>query len=219
MSSVLDIILLLIVAIFAVIGAKKGFVKSVSGFVSYIVSFFLTFAFYKKATVLVKRLPFIAKMITDVEMPEFSDGNNGFMEKIKVIIDYIISSDDVSETANAVAKNLIADVIATVIAFVLVFILALIIMKVIFLIIGVFVKAPIIRQADGILGFVFGILNGFFWAWIIANLFGNLLFPILNSKWPDIFIMPMLDSTIYKLCTKINPMTYIFMAIKKISGN
>ena len=207
MSSVLDIILLLIVAIFAVIGAKKGFVKSVSGFVSYIVSFFLTFAFYKKAAVLVKRLPFIAKMITDVEMPEFSDGNNGFMEKIKVIIDYIISSDDVSETANAVAKNLIADVISTVIAFVLVFILALI------------VKAPIIRQADGILGFVFGILNGFFWAWIIANLFGNLLFPILNSKWPDIFIMPMLDSTIYKLCTKINPMTYIFMAIKKISGN
>lgn len=218
MSSVLDIILLVIIVVFAIVGAKKGFVKSVSGFVSYIVSFFVTLALYKKATNLVKRLPFIANLITDTEMPEFSPGNDGFMEKIKVIVNYIISSDDVSEATDAVVKNLVAEILSTVIAFVAVFLIALLIMKLVFLIIGIFVKAPLIKQADGALGLLFGILNGFFWAWLGANLFGNLLFPILSSKWPDIFIHQMLDSVIYNLCTKINPMTYIFMAIQKISG-
>ena len=65
---------------------------------------------------------------------------------------------------------------------------------------------------------VFGVLIGSFWAWIVASLFGNLLFPILNAKWPDVFMEDMLTSFVYKLCTDVNPMTYIFILIKKILG-
>ncbi|MGN1095884.1 MAG: CvpA family protein [Eubacteriales bacterium] len=218
MSSVLDIILIAIVVLFAVIGAKRGFVKSVSGFVSHIASFIITLIFYKKAALLVKKLPFIAAMITDIEMPEFSSGSGGFLDKINTVINYIISSDDISQTSKAVVNNLLADIISTIIAFALVFTCAILLMKLIFFLLGFITEAPVIKQANGALGLLFGILSGFFWAWIAANIFGNILFPVLNAKWPDIFITHMLDSVIYTICTKINPMTYIFMAIQKLSG-
>ncbi len=218
MSSILDIILIAVVAVFAIIGAKKGFVRSISGFVIYLASFFVTLAFYSRAAGLVKKIPFIANMITETEMPEFSAGKLGFMEKIKTVINYIISSDDVSATTDAVIKNLAADIIATILAFILVFIAAILILKLVFLMISSFTELPVLKQADSIFGLVFGICCGFFWAWIAASVFGNLLFPILNSRFPDVFITPMLDSTIFKLCTKVNPMTYIFMAIQKLSG-
>ncbi len=217
MSACLDIILIAIVAVFAVIGTKRGFVKSVSGYVSHLIAFFLTLTFYKRFTVVVKRLPFIAGMITDAQMPEFN-GDQGFMEKIKMIVNYIISADDVDAASKAVMNNLIADILATVIAFAVLLIGFLLLMKLVFLLLELVAKAPVVKQANGVLGLVFGVLIGSFWAWIAASLFGNLLFPILNAKWPDVFMDEMLTSFVYKLCTDVNPMTYLFMLIKKILG-
>ncbi|MBO5022896.1 MAG: CvpA family protein [Clostridia bacterium] len=217
MSACLDIILIAIVVIFAILGIKRGFIKSVSGYVSHLIAFILTFAFYKRFTPVVKRLPFLDNMITDVPMPEFSSAE-GFMEKIKMIINHIISSEDVDAASKAVMNNLLADVIATVISFAVLIIGFLLVLKLVFLLLELVAKAPVIKQANGVLGLLFGVLIGSFWAWIVANLFGNLLFPILNSKWPDIFMDDMLNSLVYKLCTDINPMTYIFMLLQKILG-
>ena len=140
------------------------------------------------------------------------------MEKIKMIINHIISSEDVDAASKAVMNNLLADVIATVISFAVLIIGFLLVLKLVFLLLELVAKAPVIKQANGVLGLLFGVLIGSFWAWIVANLFGNLLFPILNSKWPDIFMDDMLNSLVYKLCTDINPMTYIFMLLQKILG-
>ncbi len=217
MSACLDIILIAIVAVFAVVGTKRGFIKSVSGYVSHLIAFILTLAFYKRFTVVVKRLPFLDNMITDAPMPDFG-GADGFMGKIKMIVDHIISSDDVDATSKAVMNNLIADVIATVISFAVLLIGFLLVLKLLFLLLNLVAQAPVIKQANGVLGLVFGVLIGSFWAWIAANLFGNILFPLLNAKWPDVFMDDMLTSLVYRLCTDINPMTYIFMLLQKILG-
>lgn len=217
MSACLDIILIAIVAVFAVVGTKRGFIKTVSGYVSHLIAFILTLAFYKRFTGVVKRLPFLDNMITDVPMPDFS-GADGFMGKIKMIIDHIISSDDVDAVSKAVMNNLIADVIATVISFAVLLIGFLLVLKLLFLLLNLIAQAPVIKQANGVLGLVFGVLIGSFWAWIAANLFGNILFPMLNAKWPDVFMDDMLNSLVYRLCTDINPMTYIFMLLQKILG-
>jgi uncharacterized membrane protein required for colicin V production len=217
MSACLDITLIAIVAIFAVIGAKRGFIKSVSGYVSHLIAFILALSFYKRFSVIVKRLPFISGMITDTQMPEFT-GANGFAEKIKMIINYIIASDDVNTTSKAVINNLLADVLATVISFAVLLLAFLLVMKLVFFLLELIATAPVVKQANGVLGLVFGILIGSFWAWIVASLFGNLLFPILNAKWPDVFMNDMLTSFVYRLCTDVNPMTYVFILIKKILG-
>ena len=217
MSACLDIILIAIVAVFAVIGAKRGFIRSISGYVSHLIAFILALSFYKRFMVVVKRIPFISGMITDTQMPEFT-GADGFMEKIKMIINYIIFSDDVDAASKAVMNNLVADVLATVISFAVLLVAFLIVMKLVFSLLELIATAPVIKQANGVLGLVFGVLIGSFWAWIVASLFGNLLFPILNAKWPDVFMEDMLTSFVYKLCTDVNPMTYIFILIKKILG-
>ena len=217
MSACLDIILIAIVAVFAIIGAKRGFIRSISGYVSHLIAFILALSFYKRFAVVVKRIPFISGMITDTQMPEFT-GADGFMEKIKMIINYIIFSDDVDTASKAVMNNLVADVLATVISFAVLLVAFLIVMKLVFSLLELIATAPVIKQANGVLGLVFGVLIGSFWAWIVASLFGNLLFPILNAKWPDVFMEDMLTSFVYKLCTDVNPMTYIFILIKKILG-
>ena len=217
MSACLDIILIAIVAVFAIIGAKRGFIRSISGYVSHLIAFILALSFYKRFMVVVKRIPFISGMITDTQMPEFT-GADGFMEKIKMIINYIIFSDDVDAASKAVMNNLVADVLATVISFAVLLVAFLIVMKLVFSLLELIATAPVIKQANGVLGLVFGVLIGSFWAWIVASLFGNLLFPILNAKWPDVFMEDMLTSFVYKLCTDVNPMTYIFILIKKILG-
>lgn len=217
MSALLDVILIAIIVIFAVVGTKRGFIKSVSGFVSHLLSFILTLVFYKRFAVTVKRLPFIAKLITDVEMPNF-EGADGFMEKMKMIVNHIIASDDVSATSKAVANNLIADVIATVISFAVLLVAFVLLFKLVFWLLDLVAQAPVIKQANGILGLVFGVFSGLFWAWIAANLFGNLLFPILNAKWPEVFMDDILTSFVFKFCTSANPMTYIFMLLQKLIG-
>ncbi len=215
MSAVLDIILIAVIVISAVAGMKKGFIKSVAGFVSHIVSFILTLLFYDRFAVYVKRLPFLANMITDVDMPEL-EGGSTFMQKIEIVVDHIISSEDVSAASEAIIKNYIADIIATVISFVVLLVGFILLFKLVFWLLDFAVKAPVVRQINGVMGLVFGVFIGLFWAFIFANLFGNILFPIFNAKWPEIFLDDMLDSVVFKLCTNVNPITYIFLFLKKL---
>ncbi len=232
MSAVLDIILIAIIVIFAVVGTKKGFIRSVSGFVSHFLSFVLSLTFYKSFTVYTKRIPFIANMITEgVEMPTFSEG--GFMEKIKLILTHFILPDGVSFEGAAesgidmgnitvisdeVCKNLIAEMLAAIISFIVLLIAFIIIFKLLFIILDKVALFPVIKQANGVLGCIFGLLNGMFWVWIAANIFGNILFPILNAQWPEVFMSEMLNSLVYRFCTNANPMTYVYLLLRKISG-
>lgn len=215
MSIVLDIVLILIVAVFTFIGVKKGFFKAVSGFVSPLLSLILTMLLYKPVAALIKGMPFLANMVTDVEMPDLAAGED-LMGKIKILMHYIIENEDIEATTNAIVNNLIADVASIAIAFVVLFVGLLLIIKLVFNLLDVFSKAPVLKQANGLLGGVVGLCEGLFWCWIFALVFGGFIFPGLSASYPELFTEAMLESVVYKICTEFNPIAFILSIVQLI---
>ena len=117
----------------------------------------------------------------------------------------------------AILNNYIAELLASIIGFVVVFLVTVLILKLLLWILDMIVsRTPVIRQANGLLGCLIGLLNGFFWTWMISNVFVNFALPFLSDRWPTVFVSEMADSFVVGLRTKINPITYLFMLINLI---
>lgn len=224
MSVLLDIILIAVLAVCVVIGWRRGFIRALRGFVTYIISFAVANSLYRVIAKSIITLPFLQNMITDVEMPELP-ANATFMDKVSTIVKYISEqtegsgSQDISETIQAVINNYIAELLAAIIGFIVIFLVMVLVLKLLLWILDMVVsRTPIIRQANGLLGCLIGLLNGFFWTWMVSNVFVNFALPLLNDKWPTVFVPEMADSFVVNLCTKINPITYLFMLINLISN-
>lgn len=224
MSVLLDVILIAVLAVGVVIGWRRGFIRALRGFVTYIISFAVANSLYRVIAKSIITLPFLQNMITDVEMPELP-ANATFMDKVSTIVKYISEqtegpgSQDISETIQAVINNYIAELLAAIIGFIVIFLVMVLVLKLLLWILDMVVsRTPIIRQANGLLGCLIGLLNGFFWTWMVSNVFVNFALPLLNDKWPTVFVPEMADSFVVALCTKINPITYLFMLINLISN-
>jgi uncharacterized membrane protein required for colicin V production len=170
MSIIFSIVLIAIVAIFAVLGAKKGFFKSVSGLISPLLALIITVLFYKPIAAWIKTWSFIAKMITpNVALPDLS-GAEDLMGKLQILMKYLIVNEDtIDETAKAVASNVMAEVLSIAIAFIGLFVVSLIAIKLIFKVLDLFAQAPVIKQANGFLGGVVGACEGFIWCWTFCS--------------------------------------------------
>ena len=224
MSVLLDVILIAVLAVCVVIGWRRGFIRALRGFITYIISFAVANSLYRVIAKSIITLPFLQNMITDVEMPELP-ANATFMDKVSTIVKYISEqtegsgSQDISETIQAVINNYIAELLAAIIGFIVIFLVMVLVLKLLLWILDMVVsRTPIIRQANGLLGCLIGLLNGFFWTWMVSNVFVNFALPLLNDKWPTVFVPEMADSFVVNLCTKINPITYLFMLINLISN-
>ena len=224
MTLLFDVILIAILVLCAIIGWKRGFLKSLGGFVSYIIAFAVANKFYKLLAKFVIEIPFLAKMITDVEMPPIPQ-NITFLDKVKFIFDYVSENatasdiDGSAEMIKAILNNYVAELIASLIGFIVMFAVTWLVLKLgLWLLELVVDKTPVIRQANGILGSIVGLLTGFFWTWVTSNLFVRFALPILNDKWPTVFVSELADSFVVRFCTEINPITYLFLLINLISG-
>ena len=221
MALIVDIILLLILALCVYFGWKNGFIKTMSKFLTYTVSFALANALNKFVAPYIKKLPFLSNMIT--ENPEFPEMETdvSFFDKLKTLVAFLkedVLTNGNADATKALLKNCIAEILATVIAFAAIFVIALLLMKLLFFVLDQFVqKIPVINKLNGLLGAVSGLLNGFIWTWLAANIFINFLLPVLNYFNPDIFILEIANSYILTLCTKINPITYLFWLINLFS--
>ena len=206
-------VMVLIIAISAFIGMKKGFIRMIAGFVEYVVSFLLAYVFCSKLAVYVKKIPFIAKMVTDTEMPSLEGMTLG--EKIKFVVDYIVDNviakgaDQASLEAAAIVKNYIASIISTAIAFILIFVVTLLLQKLIVLLLDLAAKAPGLKQINGGLGFVFGLVCGSFWTRLLANIFVRAALPILCAKFPETFTEALASGAVMTFFLKINPVSLV----------
>lgn len=206
-------VMVLIIAISAFVGMKKGFIRMIAGFVEYVVSFLLAYVFCSKLAVYVKKIPFIAKMVTDTEMPSLERMTLG--EKIKFVVDYIVDNviakgaDQASLEAAAIVKNYIASIISTAIAFILIFVVTLLLQKLIVLLLDLAAKAPGLKQINGGLGFVFGLVCGSFWTWLLANIFVRAALPILCAKFPETFTEALASGAVMTFFLKINPVSLV----------
>lgn len=212
-------VFVLILAACAFVGVKKGFIRMIAGFVEYIISFFVAYVFCTKLAVVVEQLPFLKKMITAVEMPEFEKGA-GFSEKTKAVLDYLgdalTAGEDVGEKTKAVMSNYLADIIATVLAFIALFIVTLLVLKLLVFIIDKAMKAPVLNGTNKVLGFLFGLFCGSFWTWLIATVFAKLL-PFLSDRFPSVFSEVIADSPVMIFFLKINPISLFLSALTWIA--
>ncbi|MBQ7291713.1 MAG: CvpA family protein, partial [Clostridia bacterium] len=98
MSIALSVVLILIVVLFTVIGAKKGFFKTIAGLISPLASLVLTILFYKPVAAMLKSTLF-ASMVTDVKLPDF-EGAKDVISQVTVMMEYL-NSNDLGEVSEA----------------------------------------------------------------------------------------------------------------------
>lgn len=225
MSIIIDVCLVIVLAVCAVIGWKKGFIKSLCGFLSYVISFAVANALYRLLSLLIIKLPFLQAMITDVTMPPVAK-NATFLDKISVAFRYIaentkLSSLDASaKEAKQILSNYVAEAIADILGFAIIFFAVLLLLKLLLWIMDkVVTNMPVIKQANSLLGCILGLGKGFVWTWALTNLFVRFILPFLTEKYPTVFVSEIANSFAVKLCTKINPITYLFLLINMITGS
>ena len=219
MSVLFDIILAFILALCCFIGYKQGLIRALSKFISYLISFTLANNLYFLLAKLLIKIPFLSEMLYGepfAEKMSFLDRMDVSFAEIKENI-LVFGDAETMATARAILDNAIAVMISSLLAFILTFIIAALLMKLLlFLLSGLISKIPVLKQVNGILGGLFGLLNGFFWTWIVTNTFVRLLLPTLMEKWPSVFVAEIAESVIVQLYTKINPITYLISFINFI---
>ena len=218
-SLVFFTVLFAILILSAVIGFFRGFIKSVAGLIEYIASFFIAYTFASPASIFVKKIPFIANMITDVEMPAI-DPTASFGQKLLTMVRYITQSgltNGSNETIKQIANNYVADLLSIFIAFAVIFIVSILLLKLIALLLNKFAQANGIKQLNRLLGLVFGSFIGFLITWIIAQIFTNFALPILSVNYPDVIDADMGKTIFMKLFTTYNPISLLMNALLKIN--
>ncbi len=221
MSILFDLMLSLILAVCAFIGYKRGLIHTLSKFISYLLSF--TFAnqlyvflarpimklFFAETSSMINEVPFSERMT-------FLDRLRDSFELIKENA-ILVGDAETMERAKLLTDYGVAVLLSSFAAFVLTFVLSYFLMKLfIYLMNGLITKIAVLKQINGVLGGVFGLLNGFFWTWAITGVFARFILPTLTEKWPSVFVAEISNSVIIQLCTKINPITYLIEFINFI---
>lgn len=223
MSAIFDIVLIAIVAVFLIIGAKKGFLKSLSGFLLYIFSFNIANAFYIFFVKYTDKIGFIAELKSGATAEQISGVTKnaaGFIDRLSNIGNYVISgSMKEFQEAQALLNYVIGDAVSCLISFIIVFALSMLVLKLLILLLNsVVTHTVVLKQFNGILGGAFGALCGLFWAWVFAKLFVSFAFPILSSKLPEVFTASMTESFVVKFCLKVNPLAFLIYIANKFAG-
>lgn len=213
-------VLIIIIVVSAIIGAKKGFIRMVAGLIEYIVSFFLAYTFCSKLTAVTSKIPFIADMMTDTDMPELPEGA-GLFEKAKETISFIVKNTleggDTDATVKAITDNYIANILSTVIAFVAIFLAALLVQKILVAVFDLLTKNSLLGKANRFLGFLFGALVGSFWTWGATKLFVSFLLPMLTEKYPESFPADFTSNFLIKFFLEFNPVSAILNLLSWIA--
>ncbi len=167
----LDLVCIAIILICVVIGAKRGFVKTVMGFVSLILSIFLGVTLYNPFVNLMMSVPFMADILEGIKTsiantvkPTITAAVDGNMPEY---LSKLISPEMLTSGADAIA----AAAAETVFAVILVIIFIIVIKIGIALImgmLGIMTKVPVIKQLNQVLGGAAGLLIGLVLCYITA---------------------------------------------------
>ena len=138
-----DLILICFIALFAFIGMKRGFIKTIVGLASTLISLALTLLAYPVVSDLLHKLG-VGEAITEIIIGVISKNEQvnlglGIMEKT-------------AEASSVVVVN--------VISFIAVIIFAKFILTLLIKSLNIITKLPVIKQANALLGMVMGVLSG-----------------------------------------------------------
>ena len=246
MSIFLDIIFAVIIIAFAVSGLKKGFIKSIMSFATFILALIISYNFtpllsgYFNQHIISEKISqsvsdsineIIGEGIDSISIDSlFKDKPTGFTdilerygvkfsdaEELYNSKSAIGSSDVVSELSDFIAAP-ISNTISNVLAFVTIFLASVIVLMCLTLILDTVFKLPVLNLTNKITGLILGIAVGLLFAFVLSLVL-EVVFPLLNSINPDLFTDKSLEqSYVYSVIKEYNPIKIIFSTFFN-SGN
>lgn len=222
MSLIFDGVILAACLISIVLGVKRGFIKSVMGVCTLIAALFVAYAFTPKLSAWMEQQSFIrgiSESITDTikSLSEnetgsydlerlFSDMPDAF---VQIVERYNADTDVLRETVepeseaetekvNALSELIaepVAGAIADVLSFLALFVGAVIALKILTWLLDLIFQLPVLKTANSMLGFLFGVLSALVWAWVLSSLSVTLIHAMASIS-PDLFSDSLVDNTV-----------------------
>jgi len=221
MNLIFDGIILVVCILSIVLGAKKGFIKSIMGMLSLVAALFVAYAFSPAVADIIERQPFvheISESISDT-LKSLSENESGsydldrlfgdMPDAFQQIIDrYDADANELAQTVPPVANSQESDVealsrlisrpvvraISNVLAFLGLFVGSLIVLKLLTWLLDLIFQLPVLKSANTVLGLIFGVISAVLLAWTISTL-SLVLIRAMSSVSPDLFSETMVDNT------------------------
>ena len=236
MGFVFDLIIVAIAVICIVYGAKKGFFKSLMSLISGILALLIALTFtpllsesindkYVKGPIsggIETMFLSIAEsgsedVAYDTELL-FKDSQFVSLMEGAGLTDEKIREEEKESTASAEAfiKALavtvatpIAKTVSDICAFIILFAVALVILKLATLVLGLFMKLPVLRETDKVMGVVFGIISAVFFSFVFSMMVSRLASAMAVAA-PGTFKTDIVENSfLLNLLSKYNPVSLL----------
>ena len=231
MGILLDIGFVIIILLCVVFGYKKGFFKSIAGFIGAVIAMFLAWVLAGLIANALYQGIFREKLIDHISAVLSNDALASFPEKAAQVVVNLpgflsntlnnqgITSSQIEQSLQAAGNNAApatADLISPAIIWllqllltVILFFILVILVRLVIKLIGNVFRLPVLRQVDGILGGLFGIFKGVVYIFLVCILL-QLLMPVIgNSSEPMKQVLD--NSFIYQFIFYNNPITSWFI--------
>ncbi|MBR6558706.1 MAG: CvpA family protein [Clostridia bacterium] len=222
MSLVLDLIIIVNIVVILVGGVKRGFIKSVMSLITTIAAFFFAWFLTPLVSVFLQNKVFSGAISSSVEgtlkslLTSNSDGYNvsklfednpdAFStlldsfgaDRAALAADYggnASATDSVISSMADTISSPIVILVSNVVAFVGLFIIAILLLKLLTAVIDLFSRLPVIRGANRVLGFIFGLIMALVTSVILAKLFTPIM-DLLSALNPTVFDSSVIEKTV-----------------------
>lgn len=158
MHYLIDLILLLVIIITTFIGYKKGLIKVAFKLVSFILAIFISIILYKPlSNFIIKYTPINNKLEQTIET-RLSSSNTTKEETNNMVSNYY---SNIKNASIGIISQNIAITIVNISCVLLIFILTKLILMLFKFSGNLLAKLPVIKQLNGVGGFIYGIIKGF----------------------------------------------------------
>ncbi len=223
MSFIFDGIILASAIIAIVVGAKRGFIKSIMGMATIVTALFVAFAFTPTLSAQIEKTPVVqdvSESISDTIKSLSHDGESNLYDLAKLfddmpdafkqildrygaeenqLKDTVTPSDtalepDVNNLSEAIADPVVK-ALSGVIAFLLLFVGSVIVLKIVTWLLDLIFQLPVLKTANTLLGFIVGLVSALVLAWTLSSL-SVIFIRAMSSISPQYFSEDLIKSTI-----------------------
>lgn len=222
MNLLFDGLLLAVAVVVIIIGAKRGFIKSIMGICTLVAALFVAFAFTPTVSVYIEETAFmrdisgnISDTITSLSQNEedsynlsrlFSEMPDAFKQILdrynaneRELADAISPTPDADKSTVDDLSTMIADPVVSavsgVLAFLALFVLSVIVLKLLTWILDLVFQLPVLKTANTLLGLVVGVLNALVWMWVLSAL-SVIFIRAMSSVSPEYFSETLIENTV-----------------------
>lgn len=196
MALIIDIAIVAIIALFTILGKKRGLVKLAFKLCTFFIAIIIAFLVYKPVAHLVMEKTTIDETIenaiTQRILPEGASSEDELTEPTNLPSIIVKNS---SNTVKSIANSFATTIIETA-CLLLVFILAKIILKFVTFLADAIAKLPILKQFNELGGLIYGILEGLLIVFVIFAII-TFISPVIDHSFIDAINSSLLGSLFF----------------------